>query len=268
MEIEYLNKIKTDHHVVLPNAEKIETYGLSDISELGYGACIYLASTVNGNREIKLLTAKSRVAPIKKQPLLQLELLAAHLLAELVFKIKSILDIEIHKTIYFTDSTIVLAWLKTEPCQLKTFVTNRVAKISEISNINDWRHVKSKNNAADIIWRGLSPKEILDNKKWFQGPEFLKFALDTEVQDNFDLEKLPELKGHTINLNIAEKRTKKISTDKDENNVFALFKKYTSFWKLVRVFGYVCRFKNRSLLKIPVTSENLSIKDLNAAKEF
>lgn len=56
----------------------------------------------------------------------------------------------------------------------------------------------------------------------FQGPEFLKFALDTEAENNFDLNNLPELKGHAINLNITEKMNEKISTDKDENNANTL----------------------------------------------
>lgn len=38
---------------------------------------------------------------------------------------------QIQNVLLFTDSTIVLAWLKTPPYLLKTFVANRVVQILE-----------------------------------------------------------------------------------------------------------------------------------------
>ncbi|GFX95068.1 integrase catalytic domain-containing protein [Trichonephila clavipes] len=55
---------------------------------------------------------------------------------------------------------IVLAWLRKEPMDLKTFVQNRVAKIQELYPNQLWRHVPSDQNPAD-----LSPEEFVENLK-------------------------------------------------------------------------------------------------------
>lgn len=143
------------------------------------------------------MTVKSKVAPFKQQTLPRLELLAAHLLADLVNKIKIITDLNISKCTYFTDSTIVLAWLKIELNKLKTFVANRISKITQVSNIESWKHVKSSENPADIISRGLKPKDLLENDMWFNGQTFLRHAnfFKTNVEQIFSdtIHELPEL---------------------------------------------------------------------------
>ena len=56
---------------------------------------------------------------------------------------------------------------------LKTFVDNRVAEVQEATSSHDWRHLPTLDNLADMISRGLSPRDILDNDLWTQGPQWL-----------------------------------------------------------------------------------------------
>lgn len=129
-QIQVLNELSIDRQVLKDTPISVEFIGFGDSSEKAYGACIYICSTdATGNRVVKLLTAKSRVAPVKKQTLPRLELLAAHLLAELIEKTRNVLGLHPKKVVYFTDSTIVLSWLKVEPSQLKMFAANRISKI-------------------------------------------------------------------------------------------------------------------------------------------
>lgn len=264
-EIHVLNQIKVNRHVLLPNCNQIEMYGFSDSSERAYGCVVYLAScNSNGYKHIQLLTAKSKVAPIKKETLPRLELLAAHLLAKLIFQIKQTLNINIVKTTYFTDSTIVLSWLKIDSAQLKTFVANRVSKIMEISSITEWKHVRSKDNVADIISRGLNPIDLLNSEMWFNGPEFLKFDSPIENESfehnvNVDLSTIPELKTQRVNLNAISKT---VHTEIEE---FDHFKRYSSFLKLIRVTAYILRFKNQALKKSAMKSEVLTVHELEQA---
>ncbi|XP_050303785.1 uncharacterized protein LOC126741423 [Anthonomus grandis grandis] len=257
LQIDYLNKIRIPRQVLLTGIKNLELYGFCDSSEKAYGACVYVGSMNNNKNQIRLLTAKSRVAPLKKQSLPRLELLAAHLLAELIHKLQNILDMNISKITYFSDSTIVLSWLRIEPCHLKTFVANRVARITQISDVERWRHVRSKDNAADIISRGLNPKELSENYIWFNGPEFLKNnnVIEIPYLDNSD--ELPDLK---LTLLLArETNTGKIDID--------IFERFSSFIKLLRVFAYILRFKDRVLNKVTQSSIELTVTELTESQQ-
>ncbi|GBN90087.1 hypothetical protein AVEN_148487-1 [Araneus ventricosus] len=68
---------------------------------------------------------------------------------------------------------IVLCWLQKEPCYLKTFVANRVSEIQRLTNVDQWRHVSSHDNPADLISRGVDPDRLFESSLWWSGPEFL-----------------------------------------------------------------------------------------------
>lgn len=66
-QIDDLNRIKIKRWVGCSDSTSIELYGFCESSELAYDACIYVLSVNHfGNKESMLLTAKSRVAPVKK----------------------------------------------------------------------------------------------------------------------------------------------------------------------------------------------------------
>ncbi|GFV94110.1 uncharacterized protein TNCV_2957701 [Trichonephila clavipes] len=72
----------------------------------------------------------------------------------------------------WSDSMIVLAWLRKEPIDLKTFVQNRVVMIQELYPNQLWRHVPSDQNPADLVSRGIDPDKLLQQKLCFNGPTF------------------------------------------------------------------------------------------------
>jgi hypothetical protein len=95
---------------------QVELHGFCDSSQLAYGASIFVKSfNKNGDIQVRLLTAKSRVAPIKTQTLPRLELCGAVLVSELMTEVKKSLNCEIDNEFYYTDSTIVLSWLAASP---------------------------------------------------------------------------------------------------------------------------------------------------------
>ena len=134
------------------------------------------------NVKVNILCSKSKVAPLQKRTLAKLELCSAHLLADLMNKVKNRVSYAVDEIFYWSDSQIALAWIAHPSANLKTFVTNRVADIQESSEIKNWHHIPGKINPADHISRGLYPKDLVDCKEWFEGSQFFK---------QFSAEKLP-----------------------------------------------------------------------------
>ncbi|XP_075160296.1 uncharacterized protein LOC142233297 [Haematobia irritans] len=155
-----------------PDSE-IEFHGFCDSSELAYAAVLYSRVKFGGEIHTNLLVSKSRIAPIKKLSLPRLELCGALLLAELISVFLPQLDVSNRPLYLWSDSTIVLSWLKKSPHTWTTFVANRVAKIQE-KVCDCWRHVSTFDNPADLATRGVTPSELKENNLWWSGPSWLK----------------------------------------------------------------------------------------------
>lgn len=149
----------------------IELHGFSDASERAYGACVYLRSVSSTSQvSIRLIASKSRVSPVKSVSIPCLDLCGAVLLAQLVDKLKKCLDLQINNTYYWTDSSIVIHWLKGFRRNWTTFVANRVGEVQSLTLIENWHHVSSKDNPADCLSRGVMPEALLQLEIWWHGP--------------------------------------------------------------------------------------------------
>lgn len=118
----------------------VELHTFCDGSQIAYGAATYIRTT-GEKTKVSLMMAKTRVAPVKQLSTPRIELCAAELGAELMNVLADKIGIGMQACYLWTDSSIVLQWLKKEPAKLQTFVANRVAKIQEITREAQWRHV-------------------------------------------------------------------------------------------------------------------------------
>ncbi|GFU88884.1 uncharacterized protein TNCV_4445591 [Trichonephila clavipes] len=162
-----VNNISIDRCIVIHTAESIELHAFSDASEKAYGSSIYLKSiSALGEVKVCLVTSKSRVSPLKQISIPRLELCGAVLAAKLMKKVKEALNLQITAVHFWSDSTIVISWIHRESRELKTFVANRVSKIHQLSSRDQWHHIASEQNPADVLSRGLLPEELRDYSLW------------------------------------------------------------------------------------------------------
>ncbi|KAK9675224.1 Pao retrotransposon peptidase [Popillia japonica] len=198
-ELVHLNSTNIMRRVTCNDFTRIELHGCADASESAYGACIYVRSLdCEGNVRVNLLCAKSKVAPIKSQTMPRLQLCGALTLSRLLEKVLLAINIEFDHCYYWTDSTIVLGWLKQLPNQCKTFIGNRVSEIQNVTSKSDWRHVPSKHNTADILSRGMYPNDLQEYHMWWLGPTFLLAEPSRWSNTQFDIPGLPEMKETTL----------------------------------------------------------------------
>ncbi|XP_025264496.1 uncharacterized protein LOC112637947 [Camponotus floridanus] len=69
----------------------------------------------------------------------------------------------------WSDSTVVLGWIKGHP----SYVANRVSEIQTTIHDAHWHHVSGAQNPADCASRGLSPGTLAAHDLWWAGPSWL-----------------------------------------------------------------------------------------------
>ncbi|XP_068749219.1 uncharacterized protein [Montipora capricornis] len=75
--------------------------------------------------------------------------------------------------VFYTNSSVVLSYIRNEARRFHTYVENRVQHIHDRSNPQQWHHVASPNDPADIASRGTIAKQLAEHEIWFKGPGFL-----------------------------------------------------------------------------------------------
>ena len=116
----------------LCSVDKVELHGFGDASERAYGSAVYISAEDKvGNTISNLAIAKSMVAPVKRVSLPRLELLAAYITATLRDYVIQALRIVVHAVYGWSDSQIILAWIRRPSAHWKVFVANRVQDIHQ-----------------------------------------------------------------------------------------------------------------------------------------
>lgn len=153
----------------------MQLHGFSDASQIAYAACVYVrVEQPDGSITVTLLTAKTKVAPVKQQSIPRLELNGAVLLARLMADCRQALRCPEVIGVAWTDSMVVLAWLRRHANIWPTFVANRVSEIQSTMNLTCWRHVPGEDNPADVASRGIMPAQIREHALWWAGPTWLR----------------------------------------------------------------------------------------------
>lgn len=235
-ELAIIPDLKFPRHLGIQTNAVVSLFGFCDASERGYGAVIYLLVETPENSLVRFLCAKSKIAPSKTLSIPRLELCAALLLSRLIQSAYSILKlrIPIKQVLAFSDSEIVLCWLRSSPACWQTFVANRVAEIQDRSEIGRWSHVSGKQNPADCLSRGLLPGELPLKSLWWNGPPWILWdpagwPITSSIPDCDP----PERKNTTVMV---------VAIDNTSNQIEKLIENSSDYGRLLRTLVIVLRF--------------------------
>ncbi|XP_014676486.1 PREDICTED: uncharacterized protein LOC106816399 [Priapulus caudatus] len=243
-----------------------QLHHFSDASEKGFGAVTYLRMVDASDRiHCCLVMAKSRLAPIKPTTIQRLELSAAVVAVKLDQACRKHLEYPLSESVFWTDSTIVLHYLRSEKKRFQTFVANRVAQIHEGSSSSRWRHVDTNSNPADDISRGMSADEMITDERWTQGPTFLwsKEELWSAQPDLGDIPTAAEIKKvrEIYSTTATEAKATKTTVDKR-------FKRFSSWHELKRAVAIILRVKDILRKKSDVKrTEPVTVKEIQRAEQ-
>lgn len=260
-----LHKISIPRKVICEQQATIQLHGFSDASQEAFGACIYVRTMNKDSTWTSMLyTSKSRVAPMRPTTIPRLELCAALLLAELITDVLVELEgVNIHiypeNIFLWSDSSIVITWLNSNQL-LKSYVSNRVGQVLELTKKEQWRHVSTKHNPADLISRGTPVETIIDNSLWWHGPQWLNTNQNSWPKSVVPVSNVPEIR--TIKLVLTAVR------DVDT----PLLTTQSRWMSLVRITAYVRRFIQNTRIAYSTSKERqsgpLTVHELHAARLF
>ena len=252
------------HHISFPrwihykSNYSIEIHGFCDASQQAIAAVVYIRVNNNQNEvQTSILASKSKVAPLKRLTIPQLELCGACLLTKFVSHLINVLKFNNVPIYLWTDSFVTYTWIINHPSRWKDFVQNRVCFIQDTLPQAKWRFVPGNENPADLATRGLTPIQLSEQIIWWKGPFWLLLP-STDW---------PIITTSTENNEILEEKPVKSNVVRNDFNLWDLIFKYSSLTKLFRITAYcqraISHFKRRSNIS---NSSTLTVKELEEAK--
>ena len=218
----------------------------------------------DGTFECRLLAAKSRVTPLKQISIPHTEMQAGVMSSRLSTSVQHHMSMKFEKVVYIIDSTCTLAFLHKDTVALKEFIGPRVAEVLETSTPDDWYHVPSASNIADLATRcNATLQDISPDSEWMKGASWMSRPEDEwPTSRDYSGVKLPD--EDVIKVVKISCATLETLIDEDHFNRLK-GRTYTLLLRVVALILKVCREKSFGIEK--VTAEDLKIAEAHCLKE-
>ena len=258
LDLGIMRLLNAPRHVLCCEERGLEIYGFCDSSGKGYGACAFVRAVCEHGITVKFWTSKCRLAPVKEISIPRLELLACFLLSKLIASVKTAVEseVEIVRVFCWTDSQIVLWWIRQVHKEWKVWVQSRVEEIRENVDSKNWSHVPTALNPADICTRECSIKRLKECALWWNGPKFLLVGEEMWPSQDFLLSEDKDLDENVVDpckessINVSGVENVGVGEVIDIG-------RFSSLETLLRVTGYVMRFV-RNLKKVSNKGEGVN----------
>ena len=242
---------------------RVQLHIFCDASETAFGAAGYFRLSSSDGHSTCFVMSRTRLAPLKQLTIVRLELQAAVLGVRLADLIKRETTYHIDETLFWTDSAVVLRFLQNESRRFHTFVSNRIAEVQHSSEPDQWHHVPSQDNPADVCSRGLSGRDLLQCGLWWEGPGFL----------TRDREEWPgdEAEDAGLEAELSEVKTREaVFTTCVSDGRLLDPARYSSWQRYKRVVAWVIRFGKNARCRVGTGTRTvgpLTVPELIYAEE-
>ncbi|GBM24843.1 hypothetical protein AVEN_245080-1 [Araneus ventricosus] len=147
--------------------------------------------------------------------------------------------------------------LDTARSKLGTFIQNRVREIRSLTSPTVLRRVPGSLNDADLVSRGCSGEQLLQ-EKWWEEPSWLSENEESWPKSKDDPDE---------DLDSSEKRKTIVNNlTKSYENVDWYYKYFSYVRKIVRMLAWIFRFYNKLIKSASDSSETLSVSELEKAE--
>ena len=164
--------------------------------------------------------------------------------------LKSELKYQDIKEYFYSDSKVVLGYISNNSKRFHVYVANRVQQIRNYTDPEQWFHIDSESNPADIASRGVPVQQLQECDYWFKGPEQLwrtnEIGFESAVTVADTLYSDPEVKSCFK------------TTTKTQFDMLEIVNRLSSWHKAKVVVGYCLRYVNNLKCKIQHTEANCS----------
>ena len=241
-----------------------ELHHFADASQQAYGACTYVRCVNRyGAVHTQLVMSKNKVTPLKSCTIPRLELQAATLAVKIDSVLRNELHTKIDQSYFWTDSEVVLKYIKNQNKRFHVYVSNRVSRIRESSSPAQWRYVNTAENPADMLTRCTTASKL--GTKWTEGPAWMRHYKSTWPTADLNLELCnddPEIKccANDVIVNVSHVRSQHDPVDK-------LIRHYSSWYKMKRALAWLRRLLNVLKHKCP-NQDRLSVKEIRQAEQI
>lgn len=263
----YITLIKSISSVNIPrwtgfmptSSQSIQLHGFSDASKAAYAAVVYLRiERGDGDAQVTLLAARTKVAPLTPITLPRLELCGAALVTGLMKSISQKLFANCQLSpVVWCDSAITLAWLQAPPSKWKVFVANKTSQILSDLPTCQFRYVKSSDNPADVASRGIDANRLEDHPLWWSGPGWLSQPPS----------EWPSRQPHLMGQVDTEARKITTVTNIVMSTTNPLLDSCSTLTKLIRVTAYCRRFMTNMLRSISKSRDDTKHEEHLSSQE-
>ncbi|XP_064471859.1 uncharacterized protein LOC135386067 [Ornithodoros turicata] len=171
--ISSISDVEVPRCISTPGGSYCQVHVFCDASKRAYGCAAYLRWVNDkGDSTARIICSKARVSPLKELTLPRLELMAAVIGIRMLTYLQRVFAFHFEYRMW-SDSSIVLTWIRRSSRDWKTFVANRVQEIQSSSDTRLWRYCPSADNPADLLTRGIFVKKLASSDLWWRGPPWL-----------------------------------------------------------------------------------------------